>query len=138
MNGINWNLLLTGVIALTGILSPLATTKINNSHQLKMKNLEIKEEEVIKFNNRKSEKIEDFFGPLSKYATMIKYNSTIRLDQIAEFEKTYYSIIPYLTDSTYIKCKLVYEYLTNVKTTDSSTKKVAIDDLIDSLRKEMK
>lgn len=62
-----WSWVIAVILGLSAIISPIATSLINNRYQLKMKNIEV-------YELAKRETLENFI----KIACILKYTSSVR------------------------------------------------------------
>lgn len=70
MPNLDLSFTITAIIAITSLVSPIITCLINNHHQLKIKELELKQQAQVKFVDSKKEIFENYL----KYAGAYIYH----------------------------------------------------------------
>lgn len=120
------NLLITGVVAIVGILSPLITSIFNSFLAYWTKRSEDNREDLRIYNSIKREKIETFYEALSDFFVVFQLSDTYDKRTLHKFIKSYSSVLPYLSSSNAKAAGTIYKHITHQS---KSSKKEVIEDM---------
>lgn len=112
------SLTITGIIALSAIISPIIVAIINNKYQLKLKKFE-------KYEIDKTQALDNFLGAWGEY-----YSSFISKNE-QSFLRALYKLIPYY--------KIDFELIENIKSgVNRDSVDIAVDELLVTLIPQIK
>lgn len=108
MPNLDLSFTITAIIALTSLISPIITCLINNHHQLKIKELELKQQAQIKLVDYKKEIFENYL----KYAGAYVYNCNAEVQ--TQYGKYSFLAMTYAPKNISNEIELINENLLNL------------------------
>lgn len=133
----NLPLLLTSAIAIISTISPFLTAIINNKHALKIKELDIKEQNYKLDTLHKRDIFEDYLSKISKFMFIDPKIATN--DDVLDILIAYHKVLPYVPKSSVDAFRKFSEAIVNDHQTlpQEELTKIFHDSIVPCIKKEI-